>query len=52
MIKHTLEPAAQEIAGATSKPTFLYELGRDRAQRDACPARRDLGRIKKRKEAR
>lgn len=29
MTKHTLEPAAQEIADATSKPSFLYELGPD-----------------------
>jgi hypothetical protein len=27
MTKHTLEPAAPEIAGATSKPPFLYEAG-------------------------
>jgi acetyl esterase len=27
MSKHILEPAAQEIADATSKPPFLYELG-------------------------
>ncbi|MGR6919913.1 alpha/beta hydrolase [[Actinomadura] parvosata] len=27
MSKHVLEPAAQEIADATSKPPFLYELG-------------------------
>nr|WP_296072151.1 alpha/beta hydrolase [uncultured Actinoplanes sp.] len=27
MTKHILEPAAREIADATSKPPFLYELG-------------------------
>ena len=27
MNKHTLEPAAQQIADATSKPPFLYDLG-------------------------
>ena len=27
MITHMLEPAAQEIAGAASKPPFRYELG-------------------------
>ncbi len=27
MKKHVLEPAAQEIADATSKPPFLYEIG-------------------------
>ena len=32
MSKHTLEPAAQEIADATSKPPFLYELGPDGAR--------------------
>ena len=33
MTKHTLEPAAQEIADATSKPPFLYELGPDGARK-------------------
>jgi acetyl esterase len=33
MSKHTLEPAAQEIADATSKPPFLYELGPDGARK-------------------
>ncbi len=27
MTRHALESAAQQIAGATSKPPFLYELG-------------------------
>ncbi|MGN9844629.1 hypothetical protein ACTMTI_41530 [Nonomuraea sp. H19] len=27
MSSHVLEPAAREIADATSKPPFLYELG-------------------------
>jgi hypothetical protein len=27
MTRHTLEPTAQQIAGATSKPPSLYELG-------------------------
>ena len=29
MNNHVLEPAAQEIADATSKPPFLYEIGVD-----------------------
>lgn len=33
MTRHTLEPAAQEIADATSKPPFLYELGPDGARK-------------------
>jgi acetyl esterase len=33
MTKHTLEPAAQEIADATSTPPFLYELGPDGARK-------------------
>jgi acetyl esterase len=33
MTEHVLEPAAQEIADATSKPPFLYELGADGARR-------------------
>ena len=33
MSMHTLEPAAQEIADATSKPPFLYELGPDGARK-------------------
>jgi acetyl esterase/lipase len=33
MSKHTLEPAAQQIADATSKPPFLYELGPDGARK-------------------
>lgn len=33
MSKHFLEPAAQEIADATSKPPFLYELGPDGARK-------------------
>jgi acetyl esterase len=33
MTRHTLEPAAQEIANATSKPPFLYELGPDSARK-------------------
>jgi len=33
MTKHTLEPAAQEIADPTSKPPFLYELGPDGARK-------------------
>jgi hypothetical protein len=33
MAKHTLEPAAQEIADATSKPAFLCELGPDGARK-------------------
>lgn len=37
MTKHTLEPAAQEIA--TSKLPFLYELGPDGA-RKVVPAHR------------
>ncbi|PZG18539.1 alpha/beta hydrolase [Nonomuraea aridisoli] len=32
MSRHVLEPAAQEIADATSKPPFLYELGPERAR--------------------
>ena len=33
MNDHVLEPAAQEIADATSKPPFLYELGPDGARK-------------------
>lgn len=33
MSDHILEPAAQEIADATSKPPFLYELGTEGARR-------------------
>ncbi|MEV5828638.1 alpha/beta hydrolase [Spirillospora sp. NPDC052242] len=33
MSGHVLEPAAQEIADATSKPPFLYELGPDGARK-------------------
>ena len=33
MSMHNLEPAAQEIADATSKPPFLYELGPDGARK-------------------
>jgi acetyl esterase len=33
MNHHTLEPAAQEIADATSKPPFLYELGPEGARK-------------------
>jgi acetyl esterase len=33
MNEHVLEPAAQEIADATSKPPFLYELGPDGARK-------------------
>jgi acetyl esterase len=33
MSKHTLEPAAQEFADATSQPPFLYELGPERARK-------------------
>ena len=33
MNDHILEPAAQEIADATSKPPFLYELGPDGARK-------------------
>ncbi|WP_433362336.1 alpha/beta hydrolase [Actinoplanes sp. CA-142083] len=33
MTDHVLEPAAQEIADATSKPPFLYELGVDGARK-------------------
>src|SRR5262245_2263547 len=33
MRQHTLEPAAQEIADATSKPPFVYELGPDGARK-------------------
>ncbi|TDD46357.1 alpha/beta hydrolase [Nonomuraea terrae] len=33
MSRHVLEPAAQEIADATSKPPFLYELGPERARK-------------------
>ncbi|WP_433444198.1 alpha/beta hydrolase [Nonomuraea sp. CA-141351] len=33
MSRHILEPAAQEIADATSKPPFLYELGPDGARK-------------------
>ncbi|WP_188197800.1 alpha/beta hydrolase [Nonomuraea sp. SYSU D8015] len=32
MSKHILEPAAQELADATSKPPFLYELGPEGAR--------------------
>ncbi|NRQ38174.1 alpha/beta hydrolase [Nonomuraea sp. NN258] len=32
MNEHILEPAAQELAQATSKPPFLYELGPDGAR--------------------
>ncbi|TMR96268.1 alpha/beta hydrolase [Nonomuraea basaltis] len=33
MSRHFLEPAAQELADATSKPPFLYELGPDGARK-------------------
>ena len=33
MSEHVLEPAAQAIADATSKPPFLYELGPDGARK-------------------
>ena len=33
MAKPILEPAAQEIADATSKPPFLYELGPEGARK-------------------
>jgi acetyl esterase len=33
MSSHILEPAAQEIADATSQPPFLYELGPDGARK-------------------
>lgn len=33
MSTHILEPAAQEIADATSRPPFLYELGPDGARK-------------------
>ncbi|GAB2841612.1 alpha/beta hydrolase [Actinocorallia aurea] len=33
MGKHILEPAAQELADATSKPPFLYELGAEGARK-------------------
>ncbi|MEU7739776.1 alpha/beta hydrolase [Nonomuraea sp. NPDC049158] len=33
MTEHILEPAAQEIADATSKPPFLYELGPEGARK-------------------
>ena len=33
MSKHTLEPAAQAFADATSQPPFLYELGPDGARK-------------------
>jgi hypothetical protein len=33
MTKQTLEPAAQEIADATSKPPFQYQVGPDAAQK-------------------
>ena len=33
MNEHGLEPAAQELADATSKPPFLYELGPDGARK-------------------
>ncbi|MFF4622234.1 alpha/beta hydrolase [Nonomuraea jabiensis] len=33
MSRHILEPAAQELADATSKPPFLYELGTEGARK-------------------
>ena len=33
MNRHTLEPAAQQIADATSKPPFLYDLGPEGARK-------------------
>lgn len=33
MSKHILEPAAQQLADATSKPPFLYELGTEAARK-------------------
>jgi acetyl esterase/lipase len=33
MSEHVLEPAAQQIADATSKPPFLYEVGVDNARK-------------------
>jgi acetyl esterase len=33
MNEHGLEPAAQEIANATSKPPYLFELGPDGARK-------------------
>jgi acetyl esterase len=33
MSKHILEPAAQAIADATSKPPFLYERGPEGARK-------------------
>ena len=33
MDNHVLEPAAQKIADATSKPPFLYEIGVDAARK-------------------
>ncbi|MEU6642540.1 alpha/beta hydrolase [Saccharomonospora sp. NPDC046836] len=33
MTDHILEPAAQEIANATAKPPFLYQLGADGARK-------------------
>ena len=33
MSRHILEPAAPEIADATSKPPFLYELGPEGAHK-------------------
>src|SRR3954469_11650420 len=33
MSNHILEPAAQEIADATSKPPFLYDLGPEGARK-------------------
>ncbi|MFI0405738.1 alpha/beta hydrolase [Actinomadura sp. 3N508] len=33
MSEHVLEPAAQELADATSKPPFLYELGAEGARK-------------------
>ncbi|MCD0451937.1 alpha/beta hydrolase fold domain-containing protein [Actinocorallia sp. API 0066] len=33
MTKHVLEPAAQELADATSKPPFLYEVGPEKARK-------------------
>ncbi len=44
MHDHTLEPAAQDFADATSQPPFLYELGPDGARKvlDDLRARADL----------
>ena len=33
MSRHILEPAAQDLADATAKPPFLYELAPDRARK-------------------